>query len=347
MAADKDIRDRNEEGKRQFDEKTRRLDAQVKSFGGARSPLELTLDNQRIVVAGSRIYRIPSEWGFHEFLLSYGLDRVGRDIVEAEPDRNNPTHPIAAALLKSKAYIVKGEEGATRLVGADGGLYAFLKISYDLFTVADNAHLQEEMICRLKRNNLSFRGARYELFVAASLIRAGFSVDFEDETDSSKSHCEFTATHKSHGSSYSVEAKCRNHSGERKEVKALRLLQRALKKDAAHERIIFIDVNMPPSTEPLFAEPWQNEIMKTISELERSQRAECPWPQAILFFTNRLFPGWEQTTGGTGTTLVTAINHPLFMTDNRNAVENAYPEIGKLFGAVQDMANPPSHFFGQ
>ncbi|MAS07648.1 MAG: hypothetical protein CL534_23560 [Ahrensia sp.] len=347
MATAKNTWENRESEKRLFDEKVRRLDAQVKSFGAARSPLTLSIDAERIVAAGDQIYAIPNDWGFRDFMLSYGLDRLGRAIVDAEPDRNNPRHPIAAALLTSSAYAVDGENGKMRLIGTDPGLFGFLKISYDLFTVADNAHLQEEMIKRLKQNDQNFRGARYELFVAASLIRAGFSVEFENESDSSKSHCEFTAKDKLSGKAFSVEAKCRNHSGERKGAKVYRLLQKALQKDADHERIIFLDVNMRPDTKPLFKEPWQKEIMETVSELERAQKRERPWPQAIVFFTNRLLPGWEHEIEGTGTTLLTAINHPLFMTNDRRAVEATYPEIGKLFGAVQDKANPPEHFFGQ
>ncbi len=34
------------------------------------------------------------------------------------------------------------------------------------------------------------------MFVAASLLRAGFKVEFEDESDSTTNHCEYTATSK-------------------------------------------------------------------------------------------------------------------------------------------------------
>jgi hypothetical protein len=48
------------------------------------------------------------------------------------------------------------------------------------------------------------------MFVAASLLRAGFDIAFEDESDSRTSHCEFTATSKRTGRSFSVEAKSRH-----------------------------------------------------------------------------------------------------------------------------------------
>src|SRR5947199_10373148 len=41
------------------------------------------------------------------------------------------------------------------------------------------------------------------------LVRAGFDLEFEDETDSSRTHCEFTATFPSTGKKFSVEAKMR------------------------------------------------------------------------------------------------------------------------------------------
>jgi hypothetical protein len=46
--------------------------------------------------------------------------------------------------------------------------------------------------------------------------------------------------------------------------------------------------------------------------------------------------------------LMTAINHPLFMTEeNRKAAERMYPEIGTLFRAANELGGPPSHFIAQ
>jgi hypothetical protein len=57
-----------------------------------------------------------------------------------------------------------------------------------------------------------FQGARYEIYVTASFVRAGFEVELENETERTTSHCEFTATHRT-GAKYSVEAKSRHRQG--------------------------------------------------------------------------------------------------------------------------------------
>jgi hypothetical protein len=57
------------------------------------------------------------------------------------------------------------------------------------------------------RNPQTFEGAIYEARVIGSLARAGFHIELEDETDSDRSHCELTATHKDTGRKFSVEAK--------------------------------------------------------------------------------------------------------------------------------------------
>jgi hypothetical protein len=90
----------------------------------------------------------------------------------------------------------------------NGDLFAFLSFAHDLFTLSDNAKVQKSLFDRLRKPD-QYQGARYEMFVAASLLRAGFKIAFEDESDSRTSHCEFTATSKQTGRSFSVEAKSR------------------------------------------------------------------------------------------------------------------------------------------
>ncbi|WEJ09302.1 hypothetical protein [Sinorhizobium prairiense] len=224
---------------------------------------------------------------------------------------------------------------------------AFIHVAWDIFTLADNAKMQEVLTKRLK-NTRQYQGARYELFIAASLIRAGFNVEFEDESDLHSTHCEFNAVSRSTKRAYSVEAKSR-HRGRSEDGKAgtYRLLQKALSKAAANERIIFIDVNLKHDTKASFQEPWHREVMQTLTEIEERQKPSTPWPQAIVFFTNGLFSEVGFAAGNVSTVLLSAINHPLFKQHDRRAVERAYPEIGRLYGAVDKLGWPPDSFPGQ
>lgn len=319
---------------------------QLHQFGGSRTPLQLDLDGMRMVVAGPAIYRVSLSWSFREFLLSYGLDVVGRSVVADEPDRQNPQHPLAKQLLAARMFTTE-EGGAVKLVGASCELDAFIHFCWDLFTVADNVGVQTALLRRLQKTSL-YQGARYEVFVAASLVRAGFTIEFEREDDPTRKHCEFTATSKLTGKLFSVEAKSR-HRANHDNIKAgiSRLTKKALGKQADHERITFIDVNLPHDTAELFQVPWHREVGTMLADLEARQDPKRPWPRSILFFTNGTFSTGYIPNGRISTMIVTAINHSLFKQQDRRQVESAYPEVGRLCHSVQNLSDPPKDFPGQ
>jgi len=72
--------------------------------------------------------------------------------------------------------------------------------------VANHDGLDDLFLHRLKKCDL-FQGARHELFAEATCIRAGFTVEREDEQDGSRRHAEFAALHRATGQRISVEAK--------------------------------------------------------------------------------------------------------------------------------------------
>ena len=76
---------------------------------------------------------------------------------------------------------------------ATGVTSAYLALAYGLYSLEHNAKVQGILLKRLN-NHDQFYGAYYETSIAAALIRAGFTIEFEDETDGSTSHCELTAT---------------------------------------------------------------------------------------------------------------------------------------------------------
>ena len=118
--------------------------------------------------------------------------------------------------------------------------------------------MTHDSIERLK-NCDQFQGARHELFAEATCLRAGFSIEHEDETDGSTRHAEFTATHKASGQRVSVEAKskhrpgvlgfpgARQAEGEHK-LNVGQLLNDAIRKNTAHPLVVFFDLNLPWST---------------------------------------------------------------------------------------------------
>jgi hypothetical protein len=235
-----------------------KLQRQMLAFGHARTPLTQQIGKERIVVAGTQILSIPITWSFQEFLINYGCLQLGKDWIADNRKALNP-HPLVMYLIKGCADVrpTGRRDGSLRELTMNGDLYAFLSFAYDVFTLADNAAMQQALLERV-RNLDQYQGARYEIFVAASFLRAGFTIAFEDEGDSKTSHCEFTATHKRTGRSLSLEAKSRHRALQsppddtRPAARMYKLLQAALLKKANHERIIFADINLPSDDQPLF-----------------------------------------------------------------------------------------------
>jgi len=143
----------------------------------------------------------------------------------------------------SYAYMKANQSGETQIKTAPmtGALKAYINLSYNLYLLAHNVKLQSRLIKRLKDKNL-FNGAKYETYVAAEFIKAGFSIEMENEADGQTTHCEFTAAAHDSGKKYSVEAKARQPNKET--VGIVTQLSNALSKKAEHERVVFIDMNI-------------------------------------------------------------------------------------------------------
>jgi hypothetical protein len=141
-----------------------------------------------------------------------------------------------------------------------GVVACYLGLAYSLYLLAHNVDLQERLVRRLK-NADQFQGAYYELIVANILIRAGFELVLEDETDGNSKHCEYAARSKRTGKGYWVEAKMRSVAGLLGKTtrdgttdtnplnRFIPQLNEALAKPAADERLIFIDLNTDPTPE--------------------------------------------------------------------------------------------------
>ena len=94
--------------------------------------------------------------------------------------------------------------------------------------------------------------------IASCLVRAGFTIEFSDELDFTGRQGDATAVHCRTGRSYFVEMKAKGRPGilgkpgprpSPQEMKrdVSRLLRDALEKPAQGERLIFVDINLPPA----------------------------------------------------------------------------------------------------
>jgi hypothetical protein len=151
---------------------------------------------RRFVAVKNRLLHSKGWLSFHDCLGDYIKTAMGiawgSDELAKPPDQRHPIllwHHLRAETL-NRGPKKPGKVHSTPMTGA---MAAYLRLAYDLYALDHNAELQEKLVNRL-RNKDNFPGARYEVFVAATLIRAGFELEFENEDDGSTSHCEFTAT---------------------------------------------------------------------------------------------------------------------------------------------------------
>lgn len=145
--------------------------------------------------------------------------------------------------------------GSGQVVGAapTGDVQALLSLADDVYCLCLVEQMSGKILDRL-RNIGEFQGVRYEIALAASLVRAGFSISW---LESNEPHAEFTAFLPESGESIIVEAKSRHRagvlheSGEPPDLSSLKaditgLYLDALKKPTNDlPYVIGIDVNLP------------------------------------------------------------------------------------------------------
>lgn len=167
--------------------------ARQRKFGDVRPVIHLNHMGQKIVAVGNRIYYSPQWRTFHDFLFDYIKQVLGAEWGQGELSKPiEARHQILKwydALCRFQKNQTPDADGMYRAV-PNGAAVAYLLLAYDLYILADHLHLQDRLVARLKHPD-QFQGARYELFVAATCIRAGYRIEYADETDSTTQHPEF------------------------------------------------------------------------------------------------------------------------------------------------------------
>jgi hypothetical protein len=174
---------------------------------------------------------------------------------------------------------------------ATGVVRAYLGLAYDLYLCAHNADLPDLLLKRL-RNADNFEGALYEARIIGRLARAGFDIKLEDESDSDRSHCELTATHKETGRKFSVECKAvssrSSRAGSGAGTPRIRSqLHKALSKTADHARIVFIELNRADTAAVGQTPDWVKDVDADLQRAEKELTIDGdPAPSAYVFVTN-------------------------------------------------------------
>lgn len=191
---------------------------------------------------------------------------------------------------------------------------------------------------------------RYELHVAAVFVRAGFDIKFEDESDGNTTHCEFTATYKRTGKRFSVEAKRRE--GNRPRIG--RLFNDALTKNANHERIVFIDINMRDVASDDQLPPYLEKALRRLRSFEGQPLNHKPRPPAYVFVTNTPWSLYLDEPAPRCAALaegfqISDFKGGVYVPSLRYAVDarEAHIEMHELMRSIQDYSYIPSTFDGE
>lgn len=308
-------------------------------------------DGVRLVVVKNRLLQSKGWRTFEDFLCGYIKTALGVDWGKAELAKPmGDRHPVLVWYHKFCEYQRKFTilPGKVTSLPQTGATRAYLHLAYDLYALDHNADLQTKLLSRL-RNPDQFTGARYEISVAAAMIRAGFDIEFEDETDFDTTHCEFTATYRRTGKRFSVEVKrCEN-----RRTRIGRLFNGALAKRANHARIIFIDINLrddvPGDIEPTY----KRKAVERLRSLETELLNGEPKPPAYVFVTNYPWALYLDEPEPRCTFLAEGFRISTFKSgvtaDLRSVIDarEEHIEMHELIKSMKDHAGIPSTFDGE
>ena len=314
--------------------------------------ISATFKGERFVAVKNRLFHSSTFRTFHDFLLRYITAALGTEWGNAEiakpVDQHHPIIVWYQALCAHQRTFMK-ESGKVKDGPWTGATAAYLHLAYDLYALDHNAELQERLVARL-RNRETFTGARYEVYVAAIFVRAGFDIAFENEQDGSTTHCEFTATNRRTGKRFSVEAKRR----EGRRLRIGHLFNDALTKRANHTRVIFIDVNSRDDAHDQLQPVFLKNVLRRLRFFEGQTLNGRARPPAYVFLTNAPWEHYLEMPAPRCTVLAEGFQIPDFkegvwMPSLRHIIDarEAHIEMHGLIQSIKDHSDIPSTFDGE
>ena len=277
-----------------------------KQQGLGRPIIAPKLRDHQMVAVGNRIH-FSTKWRtFHDFLRDHLVGLLGKEWGEAElakpaEERHRILRWFDQATEDTRRNGTKIGEVYTAPMS--GAARAFVNLAYNIYLIAHHAEKDGDAIVkgyieRLKSTRPDdFAGALFETYAAAAFLKAGFTLAFENERDGSISHVEFVALYPKTGKRFSVEVKARERgpvgpcTADITDVKRLRVankLNKALGKEAAHTRVIMIEINVPDVVTSY--DGWPTAAMEQIRHSERSDFPSGEKkPSAYVFVTNHAF----------------------------------------------------------
>jgi hypothetical protein len=269
----------------------------MQKFGHVRPLVHADWQGQKLIAVGRDLFfgdwKTPIDFLFDFFIKRVFSSTWGKGELKKPFAERHPVLQWYDSLCRLQARQTPNASGIYGMV-PNGASLCYLLLSYDLFTLRQHEALEKRLVQRLRRKE-HFQGARHELFAIATCIRAGCDINFEDESDGSSRHVEFTATHRATGQRFALEAKSRHRpgvlgfKGERVPDELLQVGIRGLIKDAiakptSEPYVMFLDLNLPPNTVAPLTQQWFDKVGGSVVEEFGQTGEHDPWN--MLLFTN-------------------------------------------------------------
>lgn len=279
-------------------EHQQRLNREAKEapFKGPKG-LSAHFKGRRIRVLWNRIVDRPESETFHEFLVcvlkwTFGEPWYKAELAKPPESRHVVMKWIFAWHEEARKHAPQDHVHGEVFTGvATGDCMELLALAEDIYRLRLVNELPDAL-CRRLRHLREFQGARYEVAIAAIFIRSAFDIEWHGEK--SKTHCEFTATHRITKEKISVETKSRRRTGTINEPGDLqntgeieadvgRLYAEALRQRPPNRAFaIFVDVNVPPQpSRSGLSKTWLTDIKDIVDKYPEcspsSPRGESVW----------------------------------------------------------------------
>jgi hypothetical protein len=316
------------------------------------------LGDSRAVVVGRSL--MVGKWPtFTNFVLEYFAERIGREWVTSEMRLGETGHPIAQWAVKMREQDAGRPPGIAKTT-VNNAFRSMLSAAYNLYLIEHHYEqydrpLLERMLTRLRVKD-GFFAALSETNAAASFLKAGFFLEYEDDLRPGQ-HAEFTAIYPPTSNRFSVEVKTRSGADSggdlKNRLKLKNKLSQALKKDLPYARVVFIDLNIPEIVTDVENRSLE-ELLAQIEDAESTLKIKgSPAPSAYLFLINQ--PFHYNLTSVEAAPLVGAFGFKLETFQPRIATfrqvvlgREMHPEMHRLIESMKiHGGDPPSTFDGQ
>lgn len=226
----------------------------------------------------NRMFQRPKDEHLHEFIFHAMFWVLGDHWYKAEKEKPEDERHVIVQWEKARFdFLGRLQEDGHKIgnpVIPTGQVRELISLAADMYYLQLVNELPKSLVNRLKTMD-GFQGARYEIAVAASLVRAGFEIRWTDSRKATTKIHEFDAFQSYTGETIAIEAKSRRRSGtlhqkgnlpdfENLKIDIFGLYNDAMKQNPGDRPFgVFIDINLPRTLESKI--DWKNQFFEKLT----------------------------------------------------------------------------------